>query len=137
MRILVAAVGIALVGCTSITGPGKDREVGILEFYGDPIMVELPGEATAGQAFMVMVRTYGADGCVSQGEVKTTVDGLRATVTPYDFRSRRSVCPDILGLFDHVATLRFDEPGTAEITVRGRQMPGGTEITIERTVTIR
>lgn len=64
------------------------------------------------------------------------LDGLRATVTPYDIHSGASACTSELRLFQHGATLRFDRAGTARVTIHGMRHPDDERITEERTVVV-
>lgn len=143
-RIAMAAAALVALGCSSGTEPGAqpgggapDRRVlGTIEHYGDAAVVSVPDTVVAGETFTVRVRTYGG-GCVSQGHTEAKVSGTQAMITPFDIRSDAEVCTQELRFFDHAAELRFEQPGTAEVVVRGVRKPGDEVITIERRVVVR
>jgi hypothetical protein len=47
------------------------------------------------------------------------VTGLKAVVRPFDQSAVDSVCADTLFAYPHTITLRFEQAGTATITVLG------------------
>lgn len=99
-------------------------------------MVQIPDTVAAGEAFTATVRTYGG-GCNKKGDTKVEVNDLHATVTPFDVRIESNVCTDILKVFQHTATLRFEKAGTAGVVVQGRKQPGNQVVTVKRTVVVR
>jgi hypothetical protein len=130
------------MGCTSQTGPDRIRVLGAIMGYNldDPRIEIVQDQRTV----TVRVTTYG-NGCYSQGETETAVEGLEANIRPWDYtfsaRSDRA-CPDVLLSFVHEAVLRFDDAGTVRIRVRGidaGQAAGGSRgevVTVERTVAV-
>jgi hypothetical protein len=135
-RLILLGLGLVVLGCSSLTGPGRERVIGTLEHHGDSVVVSVPDTVAAGEAFTVAVRTYGG-GCMEKGDTEVEVRGLRATVTPYDIRVEADVCTAILKLFEHTATLHFEGAGTAEVVMRGRKEPEGEILTVGRTVVVR
>jgi hypothetical protein len=137
MRI-VALFGLSLMvaGCGPLLGPETARVVGAIEHYGDQAIVNIPAEVGVGEPFTVSFHTYGG-GCVSKGQTEVLLHGARATVTPYDVRALRAVCPSDIALLEHTALLRFETAGTAEVVVQGLRKPGNELVSIERTVVVR
>lgn len=131
--LLVAA---AVAGGCGILGPGEERVLGVIESYGEPLVVEAPDTVVAGAEFVVMVRTYGG-GCTSKGPTSVDVSGNTATVVPWDRESGANVCTLILKYFRHTAAVRFGTPGDAVLIIRGRKEPGGELVERERTIHVR
>jgi hypothetical protein len=139
LHIRFAASGVVVVllcACNGFLGwSGEGQRLGIISFYNDPIVIEVPDTVASGLMFQVRVRTYGG-GCITQGHTDVRVDGLRVTVTPYDIHSGGNVCTTELRLFQHEAAVRFDRVGTATVAVRGMRRPDDQTITEERTVVV-
>lgn len=142
-RILLLGLVAFALGCNLPTWVEEVRVVGVVVgFQDDDPHIVVPDTVQAGADFTVSVRTYGG-GCERQGSTELEVDGLGATVTPYDITLRgvNVACTAVLKSFTHKATLRFVESGTARVTVRGRE--GGRAghgdglVTFERTVVVR
>lgn len=135
------AIVLALTASSCDDGllpPDRERVVGTISFYQDPVKVEVPKTATRGTPFDVKVTTYGG-GCISQGDTEVEVQGAGAVVTPYDVEVRdpELVCTLELRTFVHVASVRFDAPGPAVVTVRGVREPEGDVVTVQKTVTVQ
>lgn len=122
-------------GCAGMLESKEDRRLGVIAFYDEPVTVQAPDTVEAGAAFEVTVRTYG-DGCVTRGETIVEQDGLIVIVRPYDVHSGASVCTQELRMFDHRASVSVDEPGTAEIRVRGRKLPADSAVVVTRSVVV-
>lgn len=134
---LLAAAVIASTASCSVFGAGDEtRRIGVISYYSEPVLIDAPTTARTGEHFDVRVRTYGG-GCIRQGETSTTVEGLRAGVTPYDIDSGASACTDELRTFEHTARLRFDGAGLAIITVRGRRLPEDEIVIIEHQLIVQ
>ena len=135
--LLLALAGL-LAACDDPTGPDEVLVVGTVDFYEEPVVIEVPDTVAAGEPFAVGVRTYGG-GCERLGptEVEALEDGVR--VTPRDWTT---VDPDVactteLKLFEHEATLTWSTPGEITVRIRGREEPAGVERTFARTVVVR
>jgi hypothetical protein len=89
-----------------------------------------------GEPFAVVVQTVGG-GCVTKGDTEVTVEGMRATIMPYDIRALRAICPSDVAFLGHTAVIRFDGAGTAEVVVQGLRQPGDELVSVERTVVVR
>lgn len=155
MKVWLCLFVPALFACSSATAPDADssadtrelangvvqeRRVGTISHYADPVRIEVPESVARGESFVVKVTTYGG-GCIAKGDTDVQTEGLDVRVTPYDWETVRmppnTVCTMELRLYQHTATLRFDQPGTARITIRGREKPSGQVLTVERKVTVR
>lgn len=135
-----AALGLALltVGCTSILGPSEEREVGVvLGLAGGVPAIEAPATVQAGEDFTVTIRTGWRNGCARQDGTEVRVQGASATITPYDRITEGAMCTQATQEFVHTATLRFAQPGTARLLIRGRAAHTEGAQTIERSVTVR
>lgn len=142
MRLITLALLAVVLGCSSTTEPDQIQVLGtIVGFNQDDPRIEVTAD---GRVVTVRVTTYG-NGCYSKGITKTAVDGLEATITPWDRTvapSSNVACTDILLSFTHEAELRFDAAGTARILVRGVDAgtasagKRGETVTVERTVEV-
>lgn len=136
MCLSVPALVLLATGCTALLGPGETRRLGVIDFYQEPVVIAVPDTVQAGAAFEVSVRTYGG-GCITEGETETRVEGLSADVRPYDLHSGAGVCTDELRIFDHQATLAFEQEGVGEVRFHGREMPADSLVTYVRPVVVR
>ena len=112
---------------------------GTVEFYDQPITIEVPEAATVGVPVGVTVGTFGG-GCTAQGPTEFAVSGLAATVQPMDSSIvpfPDLACTEELLVFEHRVELRFAEPGVATVRVLGRREPGGGPFEAERTIIVR
>jgi len=149
---------VALVGCSALltapdaeldrsaTGPedaNRIRVVGAIAGFNenDPNIEIIPQNANV----IVRVTTYG-DGCYTKGETVATVDGMTATVTPYDYTLEGNVtCTMQLATFQHETTVDFrDGKGEAVILIHGLDPSRASEdnrrgepIVVEKRVVIR
>lgn len=125
---------VALQGCAWPTGVGEERRVATISYYGDPVRIELPTTVSRGENFTVRVTTYGG-GCIRKGNMVVELAASAAELTTYDHEVSHTmggVCTDDLRLYEHTATMRFHNPGTARITVHGVERPSGKMISVER-----
>jgi hypothetical protein len=145
-RLLISCLGCLVLACGFITGEEEEEEItrerliGTIEFYSDPVRIQLPGTVLRGVTFDVTVRTYGG-GCIDKGDTEVEVNGLAAQVTPYDIEVTHmpagSVCTADLRFYEHIGEVRFDQSGTATVVVRGRKKPQDVIISVERAVNVR
>lgn len=88
---------------------------------------------------LVKITTYGS-GCYEQGETEAHVEGLNATVTPYDYAPQPgSPCTRDLVAFEHTTTLRFTTTGTATVVIHGLTVetdPHGESVEFERSISL-
>ena len=123
---------VLLAGCSLITGVSESRQVGMLG-YPDDLLISVPDSAVVGQPLAVTVRTLGSDGCWKGDGTDIKVNGLTATITPYDVDrvTRGTACTQMLVEIIHTANLTFGLRGEAQISIRGR------DGTVTRGVTVR
>jgi hypothetical protein len=130
---------LALMGCSDVLGSESTRRPALIEFpNGGPVVVEVPTTVKSGTVFQVAINSYGGN-CIGQGPSEVAVEGLTATVAPFQFElvDGNSTCTQEIRTYRNVSQLRFDQTGTARILFRGRsQSAGGELITVERTLTV-
>lgn len=126
----------AISSCDDPLGPNNGKRIGVIAFFGDPVVITVPDTVLVGESFSASVRTYG-DGCVSQDGTEVESVGLSIDITPYDVHSGARICTDILNMFDHTAALTVAQPGTVQITFHGKQLPGDVSITEVREVVVK
>lgn len=133
---------ILLAACSPILGSENVRAPAEIAGYDadDPHI----GVSVENGVLRVSVISYG-NGCYSKGEteVKVSQNSRVVDVMPYDYRSARGACPDILLMFEHVATVPFGSPGAVKIRVHGRRRDQlyagsaiGAALVVERGATI-
>lgn len=143
---------VAGVACSSTTGTEppsrvilggefkRERQLAVIRFYQDPMLIEVPSVVSRGVDFEVAVRTFG-NGCVTQGDTEVSIAGRTAEVRPFDVFVTQlppnSACTDILRYYLHRATMRFTEAGVATVRVRGRAQPGNDIIVVEHVVRVQ
>ena len=115
-----------LTASCGILEPDERRVIGVMETFANPVLVEVPDSVAVSVPFAVSVTTYsGFHSCVTRiGDTEVGLEGSIARVTPYDYRSERTedrACTDILRIFEHQTTVRFDVPGEAVVVVIGRK----------------
>jgi len=118
----------------------RERQLALIEFYGDPLVVQIPDTAAVATPFEITVRTYGG-GCIDQGDTEVSVAGQAASVRPYDVfvtsLPPNYACTSDLRLYTHRALVRFAQVGPATVTVHGRVRPGDSAIAVQRSVHVR
>lgn len=132
-RLAVAAiVTVALGGCDVVlTGLVEESHIGALG-YPDHLHIVVPEQVGVGQEFTVEVGTWGADGCWRKDRTDVRVNGLSATITPYDEYRREggAVCTTGPVQILHTGTLAFEQAGTGQITIQG------SDATVTRSVVV-
>lgn len=137
MRISISLAAAALLAACSLVDPGGGERLGIIQMLPSaPAQVTVPGTAQRGEPFTVTVITHGG-GCLRRGPTRVRRDGMTAVVRPYDVHDGGKVCPADVALYEHTATLRFDQPGTATVQFQGIGYPEEAVVTVTRTVTIQ
>lgn len=160
MPILAAGLAVAAAGCTAVSGPETDTVRGILSLEAPESTaavsadvtgpsevtegsIEAPDTVRVGEAFTATIRTVGLNGCWAPAGEDVTVEGLTATVVPFDSTGEREgiACTAALEFLDHALQLAFEEAGEATIEVQGRRVFGldGAEsepMSLEATVTV-
>lgn len=127
--ILMCAV--LLGGCSLGTGVGNHRQIGAIG-YPDNLLISVPDSVRVGRVFTVSVRTFGADGCWKADGTAVAVDGLTATVTPYDAdrTSPGVACTMMVIQITHQADLQFGRAGQATIAFHGRDGTATRQVTV-------
>ena len=134
MRLLPLGLALLAAGCGSLLGPDEKRVIGII---GDGSSIEVPTTVQAGQDFTVTIQTGWRNGCARKDKTDVQAQGMSATVTPYDRVTEGATCTQAPQQFTHTATLRFSQPGTAKVRIRGRASRDSQVQTVERTVTVQ
>jgi len=134
---LLLSAAMLVAGCSDFTGlDAANRVPGVLAYYEDPTVIQVPEVVSRGEEFHVRVRTYGA-GCSQQGFLRTRIRRGVVEVRPFDLAFDAQHCPDHLGLFDHSATVVLENPGIVRVAVYGRSLPSGVTLVVERTLEVR
>lgn len=161
MALLVPGLLVSAAACTVFSGPETDTVRGILRFQSDVETtaaastdldgptdasegsLEAPDTVRVGETFPVTIRTVGLDGCWAPAGEDVTVEGLTATVVPFDSTGDREgvACTMALVHLDHEVRLAFGAVGEAVVRVEGRRVVGrdGSEsepLALEETVTV-
>lgn len=139
LRLFACTSLLATAACPGIAGLTERWERRPAYLVDDQeARVVAPARVNAGASFQVNVTTYGG-GCERQGETEVSVSqqARMADVRPYDETNvAAEVCTDILKMFSHTATVRFDQPGPAVVRVHGRRLQGKAPVTVSRTVEV-
>lgn len=141
----VAAAGL-LIACGDSLGPNNDEVVAALTFdvseEFDTPEVFVPDTVRVGQPFSVAITTYHI--CrLEEGRTAVDVDGLHATVIPYNrFLGPSPSCADFLAIRQRDVDVQFDERGLGTVTVIGLsaiRYPGeqADTIRVRRRVVVR
>lgn len=138
---LTGLFALVLAGACSDSPTNRNqtvREIGAVRYKDFPVDITVPTTARAGQAFSVRIITR-ADGCSTADDTEVFVTGSTAIVIPYDIRTTGTnlSCGGEDQIFTHTASVKFDIPGPATVTIVGRQAPGGDEFRIDRPVTVQ
>lgn len=132
----VTLLTLAATACSDLTGPTGSQQ-GILRFEAARASaaegpsdvtdgsLEAPEAVRVGERFTVTVTTVGLDGCWQPVDEEVTVDGLAASIVPFDREEEEGVaCTQALVSLDHPVTLSFEQAGEAVIRVDGRRVVG-------------
>ncbi|MBA3455758.1 MAG: hypothetical protein H0T42_21865 [Deltaproteobacteria bacterium] len=116
---------LALILSAACDAPATDEsivELGRLEFFDDPVIINVPSSVKKRQPFQVQVVTYGG-GCISfeRTDVQVAMDGV--DFLPYDRRDipANGLCFANLSPITHEEYVVFDEPGRHVIRIHGRR----------------
>jgi hypothetical protein len=138
-------LGLAAAGAVVLTAAACDLVAPnetvvpalIVGVTSDEPDISVPATAEVGQDVVVRVTSYGLSGCWRKGETQASVDGLDATVRPFDVEpDDGSICTANIPVFTHEATVRFEEAGTGTVTVHGRQLQGRSPVSFTREITV-
>lgn len=138
---LALGVGLSVLLASCGLFERRERVVGEIASFGEQDAITVPAVVQRGELFEITVITAGG-GCMEQGETEVDVQGLRADVTPYDYKITPPagvVCLLYGEDYLHTATLSFAKKGTAKILFHGEQLTadGRVATTETRTVAVR
>lgn len=140
MRIAFLFALVLVAACDTAGESEKSViELGRLEFYNDPVIVEIPLAVMKGQQFQVRVETYGG-GCIEYEDTEVLVASDGVDVFPYDRRKipESGLCSLELTRIVHEANVIFDQVGPGTIRIHGRRVNShyDEEIVITLTTTV-
>ena len=129
----------AFVGCSSPVSNGDDlqalinagtgRQPGIIDFWYDPPLIDVPTTATVGDSVTIAVTTYLLGTCMAEGDTKVSIVDSILTVEPFDvldlppLQYGQYFCNSQLEVANHDVRIAFDEPGDVTVEIRGRYWP--------------
>lgn len=130
VRLLVPLLAHVLAACID----DSVVEIGAIEHYGHPALIQAPDTVQSGQSLLVQLMTYG-DGCVAfeETDIRATEDGVE--ITPHD-RRRSGACTQILKQIPHDAHVRFDTLGSKVIRVNGRRVDTNLDELVQKSLSI-
>jgi hypothetical protein len=132
------AIGLTVlsIACqSSPLNPGT-RVIGIIDAgQTSAQVIDAPAEASLGQPFSVTVSTFG-NSCVTADGADVTIDGLVATITPYDVIATGVTCLDYLKAYPRAVQLSFGQAGAATVRVKGRSDYQTGLVTVDRSVVV-
>jgi hypothetical protein len=114
------------------------RRASTMDFYGEASAVTLPASVAANSPLTIKFVTFGG-GCISRGETEVAVTGLEAQIRPYQYQYYPRAdegCTTDLRYDTNTAVLQFVTSGNGLIRIFGLKQPGGSDIVIERTITV-
>lgn len=112
---------------------------GIIKFSDDPILIDVPDNASVGDSITIGLQTYGG-GCVTKGETRLDQSTLSVEIAPFDRvidPGPQGACTHILKTFDHSVVVAFDQTGTANVTIRGREWPANKDFSLDFHIAVR
>ena len=136
-RSFTGALSLLSVAChQSPVDSHNGRVVGTIDAGGTlDQVIEAPSTAPVGQSFSITVSTFG-NSCVSPAGAEVVVDGLVATITPYDVVVAGEICLDYLKAYPRTLQLHFGQAGTATIRVNGRSFYQAGTVSTERSLVV-
>lgn len=131
-------ISMVVIGCTGCawSSPWR-REVGRIPGPRAPEFPIVSVEAViqAKQPIAVVVNTYGSSSCIQPDGARVILEGMLATITPYDLRQRGGFCTLDIKAHARSVEVMFPEPGPATIRIEARDF-GGQPITVEQIVLV-
>jgi hypothetical protein len=112
-------VSVLLLATVVSACEGRSSEPAIVVLRSDTAVVSVPERVRAGERFAVSFTLF-ESGC-RDDTVRTyvRVRGRTAEIKPRVGRARPDVCPLVLSIVRRTATLRFDQPGEAVVSLVG------------------
>ena len=135
-RLLGVGLSLLSIAChQSPVEPHEGRVIGTIDAGGTlDRVIEAPSTAAVGQSFSITVSTFG-NSCVSAAGADVAVEGLVATVIPYDVVAG-GICMDYLKPYPRTLQIRFAQAGAATIRVNGRSFYQAGTVSTERSLVI-
>ena len=135
-RSFPVGLSLVLMACHSAPiEPGRGRVVGTIDAGGTlDRVIEAPSAVSPGQSFTVTVSTFG-NSCVTPAGADVAIDGLIATITPYDVIAG-GICLDYLKPYPRALQLSFGQAGAAIIRVKGASFYQSGLVTVERSLVV-
>jgi hypothetical protein len=132
------AVGLCLVLMACHSSPIESRGgrvVGTIDAGGTlDKVIEAPTAVSPGQSFTITVSTFG-NSCVTPAGADVVIDGLIATITPYDVIAGGN-CLDYLKPYPREVQLSFGQAGAAIIRVTGASFYQPGLVAVERPLVV-
>jgi hypothetical protein len=97
--------------------------------------IEHPAVVQSGANVSVTVLTYGDD-CTWVKRTDVEVTGLTAVIRPFDESAVESLCGDAIFSYRHTTSIRFEQAGTATITVFGYEEGDRFGTVVQRSSTL-
>ena len=126
-----------LLGCQNPTG-AYQTVIGTIDVgvATSPGVIQGPATGSVGERLEFTVSTFG-NSCISSLGANVVVDGLLATVTPYDREYRGPIaCLDYLKAYPRTVTVSFAQPGNAIVRVQGRSDNKNGLVSVDHVVSI-
>jgi hypothetical protein len=137
VRSFPIVLGVLSIAChSSPLDLPAERVVGTIDVgVTNQQVIDAPAEASSGQSFTVTVSTFG-NSCVTASGADVTIDGLVASITPYDVVVSGVTCLDYLKAYPRAVQLSFAQVGAATIRVKGRSDYQSGLVTVERSLVV-
>lgn len=130
------SLAVLSIACHSSPLESRTRVIGVIDAgQSSPQVIDAPTEASLGQSFSVTVSTFG-NSCVTADGADVAIDGLVATITPYDVVVAGVNCLDYSNAYPRVLQLNFGQAGAATIRVKGRSDYQPGLVTVERSLVV-
>ena len=131
-----AAVLVVLMAACSADDDTLVVDLGVITRSFDVTpSIEHRAVAQSGTDVAVTVLTYGSD-CTWPKRTDIEVSGLSAVIRPFDENAVESFCGDAVFTYRRTISVRFDQRGTAMITVFGYEEGDRFGTVIERSSTL-
>lgn len=145
-RLLTAVATACVVATLSLTACSDDAglvpqtvlQPASLVFYGDSADVTVPDTVVLGLPIVMAARSFGG-GCTGVSQTGVVVRGTRIDVHPTVTAPHPAadiICPAILRVLTHPASITYNREGPVTIVVHGRRDPDGGAVSFTRTITI-
>ena len=135
-RSFAVALSLLSVACHQSPVDSHDgRVVGTIDAGGTlNRVIEAASTIPVGQSFSITVSTFG-NSCVSAAGADVVIDGLIATITPYDVIAGGN-CLDYLKPYPREVQLSFVQAGAAIIRVTGASFYQSGLVAVERPLVV-